>query len=145
MLPEFYLLCLESQLSESQLLTLKILVWLLQFHKTVQLEKLATCFPLPILFESRRRHLQRFLILPQMSVALIWLPLIKCILRTQIKPKNQLLVATDRTKWREHNLLMVSVIWDKRAWPVYWQLLPKKGSSNLTRAKSCTASSLTPA
>lgn len=136
MLPEFYLSCLESQLSKSQVLTLKILVWLLQFHKTVQIERLAACLPLPILFESRRRHLQRFLILPQMSVALIWLPLIKCILRTQIKPKSQVLVALDRTKWRTNNLLMVTIIWQKRAWPVYWDFMPKKGSSNLAQQKA---------
>lgn len=136
MLPEFYLSCLESQLTESQVLTIKILVWLLQFHKTVQIERLAAYLPLPILFESRRRHLQRFLILPQISVALIWLPLIKCILRTQIKPKTQIIVAIDRTKWRANNLLMVSVIWEKRAWPVYWQFLPKKGSSNLAQQKA---------
>jgi hypothetical protein len=30
------------------------------------------------------------------------------------------------------NLLMVSVIWKKRAFPVYWQFLEKAGSSNLT-------------
>lgn len=136
MLPEFYLSCLESQLSKSQVLTLKILVWLLQFHKTVRIERLAACLPLPILFESRRRHLQRFLILPQMSVALIWLPLIKCILRTQIKPKSQILVALDRTKWRANNLLMVTIIWQKRAWPVYWDFMPKKGSSNLAQQKA---------
>ena len=31
---------------------------------------------------------------------------------------------------------MVSVIWHKRAWPVYWQFLPKKGSSNLAQQKA---------
>lgn len=81
----------------------------------MQIERLAACLPLPILFESRHRHLQRFLIFPQISVPLIWLPLIKCILRTQIKPKNQIIVAIDRTKWQANNLLMVSVIWEKRA------------------------------
>lgn len=84
----------------------------------------------------RRRHLQRFLILPQMSVALIWLPLIKCILSPQIKPKSQILVALDRTKWRTNNLLMVTRIWQKRAWPVYWDFMPKKGSSNLAQQKA---------
>ena len=34
MLPEVYLNCLNSQLSASQLLTLEMLVWLLQFHAT---------------------------------------------------------------------------------------------------------------
>ncbi len=51
-------------LSASQLLTLEMLVWLLQFHKQVRIERLAACFPLPILYESRRRHVQRFLALP---------------------------------------------------------------------------------
>ncbi len=62
MLPEFYRICLQSQLSISQLHTLKLLVWLLQFQKQVRIERLAACLPLPILFESRRRHLQRFLV-----------------------------------------------------------------------------------
>jgi Transposase DDE domain len=34
--------------------------------------------------------------------------------------------------WKENNVLMVSVIYQKRAWPVYWCLLEKDGSSNLT-------------
>lgn len=115
MLPEFYQTCLKSQLSDSQLLTLKMLVWLLQFHKQVRIERLAACLPMPILFESRRRHIQRFLILPVVSVALLWLPLIKCILRTQIKLGEQLIVTLDRTRWSSNNLLMVSVVWEKRS------------------------------
>jgi hypothetical protein len=136
MLPEFYRTCLQSQLSSSQLHTLEILVWLLQFQKQVRIERLAACLPLPILFESRRRHLQRFLILPQLSVALLWLPLIKGIIRTQIKSGNQVIVTLDRTQWQANNLFMVSVIWSKRAWPVYWQFIPKKGSSNLDQQKA---------
>lgn len=92
--------------------------------------------PLPILFESRRRHLQRFLILSQRAVALIWLPLIKGIIRTQIKLENQAIVTLDRTQWRTNNLLVVSVIWSKRAWPIYWQMIPKKGNSNLAQQKA---------
>lgn len=57
-------------------------------------------------------------------------------MRIQIKPKAQIIVAIDRTKWRDNNLLMVSVIWEKRAWPIYWQFLPKKGSSNLAQQKA---------
>ncbi len=55
MLPELYLTSLDSQLSASQLLTLEMLVWLLQFHKQIRIERLAACLPLPILYESRRR------------------------------------------------------------------------------------------
>ena len=83
-LPEFYNTCLSSYLSPSQLLTLEILVGLLQVHKQVRIERLAACLPIPILYESRRRHLQRFLILPPLSVPLVWFPLIKYILRNQI-------------------------------------------------------------
>ncbi|WP_228059132.1 hypothetical protein [Nostoc sp. LEGE 06077] len=36
----------------------------------------------------------------------------------------------DRTQWKENNVLMVSVIYQKRAWPIYWCLLEKDGSSN---------------
>jgi hypothetical protein len=120
MLPEFYLNCLKSQLSASQLLTLEMLVWLLQFHKQVRIERLAACLPLPVLYESRRRHVQRFLILPQLSIPLLWFPLIKCILLTKIPPGNRVIVALDRTQWKQNNLFVVSVIWDKRAWPIYW-------------------------
>ncbi len=63
MLPEFYLNYLHSQLNASQLLTLEMLVWLLQFHKQVRIERLAACFPSPILYESRRRHV----LSPQLS------------------------------------------------------------------------------
>ncbi len=100
MLPELYLTPLQSQLSASQLLTLEMLVWLLQFHKQVRIERLAACLPLPILYESRRRHIQRFLILPQLSIPLLWFPLIKRILLTQIKPGTQVIVPLDRTQWK---------------------------------------------
>lgn len=130
-LPEFYYNCLKNCLSESQLLTLEILVWLLQVHKQVRLERLAACFPLPITYESRRRHLQRFLLLPSLSVPLLWFPLIKYILKTQIPLKSRVVVPLDRTQWKTNNLLMVSVIWKKRAFPLYWQFLQKAGSSNL--------------
>jgi hypothetical protein len=33
--------------------------------------------------------------------------------------------------WKENNVLMVSVIYQKRAWSIYWCLLEKDGSSNL--------------
>lgn len=136
MLQKLYRTCLQSQLSQSQLHTLEILVWLLQQHRQVRIERLAACLPLPILFESRRCHLQRFLILPQLSVVLIWLPLIQGIIRTQIQPGNQVIVTVDRTQWRANNLFMVSVIWAKRAWPIYWQFMPHIGSSNLDQQQA---------
>lgn len=142
-LPLFYQTCLSHQLSATQLVTLEILVWLLQAHKQVRLERLAALCPIPIKSESRRRHLQRFLLLPILSIPALWFPLVKYILRTQYKPSisrkkrkikkkaYSLLVAIDRTQWRDKNLFVVSLIWDKRALPVSWILLSKKGSSNL--------------
>lgn len=132
MLPKLYQTFLRPYLSKSQLLTLEILVWLLQVHKQVKIERLAACFPLPILYESRRRHIQRFLISPKLSVALIWLPLIRQVLMRKIPSGSRIIVALDRTQWQVNNLLIITVIYQKRALPVYWQFLEKKGSSNLS-------------
>ncbi|WP_293030529.1 hypothetical protein [Moorena sp. SIO3I8] len=35
--------------------------------------------------------------------------------------------------------MMVSVIWNQRAWPVYWSFLSKKGSSNLKEQQEVLA------
>lgn len=106
-------------------------MWLLQTHKQVKIESLATSLPLPIQQNSRRRHLQRFLTLPKLSVVLLWLPLIKEILARQIKVGSELVLAIDRTQWTGSNVLMVSAIYRSRALPIFWVLLNKKGASNL--------------
>lgn len=132
MLPTFYQTLLQKYLTPSQLITLKMLVWLLQQQKQVRIERLAATLPLPIQQNSRRRHLQRFLNLDALSVVLLWFPLIEEILKRQIKPMAQLIVALDRTQWKENNVLMVSAVYRKRALPIFWVLLEKDGSSNLT-------------
>jgi hypothetical protein len=58
-------------LTASQIQTLKILIWLLTVQKTVKIERLAACFPLPIRYESRRKHLQRFLTLSALSLTFL--------------------------------------------------------------------------
>jgi hypothetical protein len=136
MLPQFYRSCLQSRLSVTQFLTLEILVWVLQFHKQVRIERLAALFPQPILFESRRRHLQRFLILSRVSVPVIGFPVVKYLLRINFKKSSRLIVSIDRTQWKQNNLFMASLIWEKRAWPLYWQFLDKRGSSNLAEQKA---------
>jgi hypothetical protein len=136
MLPEFYRSHLASRLKKSQLLTLEILVWLLQVHKNVKIERLAAHFPLPIKYESRRRHLQRFLALPDLSISMVWFPLIKQIIQEYCPQNKPLYLALDRTQWKDQNLFMVAVIHQKRALPVYWQFLPKKGASNLMEQKA---------
>ena len=148
-LPSFYRSCLENQLQPTQLLELEILVWMLQIFKEVRIERLAALMPKPIKFESRRRAIQRFLVLPIVSVPALWFPIVKYLLRRQQrrfeakykstkrrrlakrKLKHYFFVAIDRTQWKEQNLFVVSIIWEKRAWPVAWVLLDKKGSSNL--------------
>jgi len=131
MLASFYQNFLEKYLNKAQLITLKMLVWLLQNQKQVRIERLAATLPLPIQQNSRRRHIQRFLTLNALSVVLMWFPLIESIINQHFKVGSRLTIAMDRTQWKENNVLMVSVIYQKRAWPIYWCLLEKDGSSNL--------------
>jgi len=135
MLPTFYQTLLQKYLTQSQLITLKMLVWLLQNQKQVRIERLAATLPLPIQQTSRRRHLQRFLNLDALSVVLLWFPLIEEILKRHFKLRAQLIIALDRTQWEENNVLMVSAIYQKRALPIFWVLLGKDGSSNLAEQK----------
>ena len=77
---------------------LRILVVLLQFHKSVTIEKLATVFPQPILFESRRRSIQRFLLVPNLSIKVLWFPLLKRWIKNyKLKKGKRLTLAIDRT------------------------------------------------
>lgn len=130
MLPQFYLDYLKTYLPKSEFLILQILVWLLQVHRQVRIERLASSFPYPIKCESRRKKIQRFLISSNLSLSLLWFPLIKKIISTQFKHGDRLIITIDRTQWKDNNISMVSVIWNKRALPIYWLLLAKKGSSN---------------
>lgn len=131
MLPSFYQEILQRYLSNRQLITLKMLVWVLQNQKEVRIERLAANLPLPIQENSRRRHIQRFLNSNKLSVVLLWFPIIEELLARLFKTKSQLIIALDRTQWKDNNILMVSVIYQKRALPIYWCLLDKEGCSNL--------------
>lgn len=153
MFPEFYQKVLRAHLSESQYLTLKILVLLLQTHRQVSLGRLASVFPQPIQYESRIRNLQRFLILPQLCLSALWFPIVKYWLAQEFKGRNQnraqrrylkklrhhkigsLIIAIDRTQWKNKNLFMVSIVWGKHAFPLYWELLGKRGNSDLSTQK----------
>lgn len=57
-------------------------------------------------------------------------------------PQERIYLAIDRTSWGIVNILMVSVIYDHRAWPIYWETLDKKGSSNLEEQKRVLGKSL---
>ncbi|WP_341530307.1 hypothetical protein [Nostoc sp. UHCC 0302] len=64
---------------------------------------------------------------------LLWFPILEKILSRLFKPQSQLIIALDRTQWKDNNILMVSVIYQKRALPIFWCLLDKEGCSNLQK------------
>lgn len=130
MLPEFYKTHLENQLSLAEYILLKIMIILLQSLKKVSLETLATALPIPIKFESRKRKIQRFLSLSNLTIDKIWFPIVKTFLETYLKDEKLIYVVMDRTAWGRINLFMISIVWDQRAFPVYFELLSKLGSSN---------------
>ena len=74
MLPLFYQTHLQKHLTRTQFLVLSILLNLLQSERQVKLEQLARVFPYPITAENRRRKLQRFLDLPQLTLPRFGIP-----------------------------------------------------------------------
>ena len=135
MLPKFYQTHLKSQLSTTEYLLLQILINVLQMIKKVSLEAVANALPIPIEFESRRKKVQRFLSLPNIDIKKIWFPIVIEWLEIYFKPQQIIYLAIDRTNWGCINLFLVSVIWDKRSFPIYFELLSKLGSSNLDEQK----------
>jgi len=130
MIPTFYLIHLKKQLSSAQFKLIGILLPLIQSEKQVRLERLSRVFPYPITTESRRKKLQRFLDLPHLTISLIWFPLITYWLITYCRVGQTLSIAIDRSQWGRINLFMVTLIWERRAIPLYWSLLPNLGNSN---------------
>lgn len=130
MLPSLYQSHLENQLKDSELLFFNLMINVLQQIKEVSLEKLANALPLPILFESRRKKVQRFLSLPALQIQKIWFPIIKGWLEQNFTTGEALYLVIDRTKWERKNLLVVSLIYDQRAIPIYFEFLPKLGNSD---------------
>ena len=134
-LPELYSKHLKKQFSYSQYLILVILINLLQDLHTVRLEELARRFPVPIQLRSRVKKIQRFLSLSQFNIKTIWFPILANWLSREWQDNKTIYLAIDRSQWRAINLLMVSMIYNNRAIPVYFFLLPKKGNSNLAQQK----------
>ncbi|GAP94313.1 IS4 family transposase [Leptolyngbya sp. NIES-2104] len=135
MLPSFYQTCLQSQLTQTQFVTLEILVELLHKERRITIERLATLFPQPILFESRRRNIQRFLSLPQLTPQAIWFPIVKQWVKRHHPRSKPLHLVIDRTQWQDHNLIMVSLVYNKRAIPLHWMWLNKQGQSSLVEQR----------
>lgn len=139
MLPPFYQTHLQQRLTRTQFLVLGLFLDVLQSERQVKLEQLVPIFPYPITIESRRRKLQRFLNLPQLTLDLLWYPFITYWLNTYCPVCQTRTIAIDRTQWGSINLLVVSLIWERRALPLFWTLLPKLGSSNLAEHTAAIA------
>lgn len=131
MLPEFYQNLLAAQLSPKNFYFLALVIDLLQQVRQVKLETLAHDLSLPMRAESRRKRLQRFLDLPDWDLKTLWFPVVLAWMAHQFQAGQSVYVIIDRTHWQDVNLLIVTVAWGKRAFPIYWQLLDKRGSSNL--------------
>lgn len=97
MLPTFYQTHLKSQFSLAEYLLLTILINLLQSIKNVSLETLATALPIPIKFESRRKKIQRFLSLPNLTIEKVWFPIVTAWLETHFTSGKIIYLVIDRT------------------------------------------------
>lgn len=126
---------LRASLSLAEWLLLSIVLELLQRHQWVRLESLANQLPLPIKLESRRKKLQRFLERGVWEVEKLWFPIVKELIKHFYQPEETLYLVLDRTQWKSNNLLIVSIIYQKRAIPIYWQLKRKKGNSSVAEQK----------
>ena len=135
---QFYHEHLEKQLGRAQFLMLLLLINIIQAQKEVRLETIARVFPIWITCEARRRKLQRFLDLPGLTISRLLWPIISDWLLNSVpkKSKQTLYLAIDRSQWKNINLLMVSIIWSKRAIPLAWKLLPHLGNSNFEEQES---------
>ena len=114
---------MSSQLKKAKYLTLASLIALLQIHKQVSIERLATAWSYPLLFESRRRSFQRFIKLGNLRIKNLWFPIVEYILSSNFNKQKVLVLAIDRTQWRLNNLFVISLSWDQRAIPLYWHIL----------------------
>jgi hypothetical protein len=109
----------QQSLTNVQYQTLKILIWLLTVQKTVRIERLAACFPLPITYESRRKHIQRFLTLSSLSLPLFWFPIAQLIIQQEFQVRSGLIITLDRTQWKNNNVLVIKILLS-RSFPYPW-------------------------
>jgi hypothetical protein len=68
-----------------------------------------------------------------LTIEKIWWPLFTYWLTNNFEPTEVLYIAIDRTQWGLVNLIVVSLIYDKRAIPVYFEVLPKLGNTNVNK------------
>ncbi len=89
MISELYQKVLENELGRAKYLLLLMVVGTLQILKQAKLEILAEALPIPILFESRRKKLKRFLKLEILNIERIWFLCLKEMLKQQAEIHNK--------------------------------------------------------
>nr|ADA82580.1 transposase [uncultured bacterium psy1]ADA82594.1 transposase [uncultured bacterium psy1] len=96
--------------------------------KTVNFAELATAFSGSAKVDSHYRRIQRFF----KEVELKQDTLARLV--TSLLPYDQFVLSIDRTNWMlgcfAINFLVLSIVHQGTAFPVFWLLLPKKGNSN---------------
>ena len=70
-----------------------------------------------------------------LKLPLFWFPIVKQIIQKEFKLGSRLILTLDRTQWKNNNVLVIAVVYKKRAIPIFWKILGKKGSSNLKEQK----------
>ena len=117
-----------SGLHRARVTCLAALVIALFKVKTVNLAQLATAFPGPADIDSHYRRLQRFFKHVQLQAARIAQFVLAFL------PDAPYTLALDRTQWMlarvPINFLVLSVVHGGIAFPLFWQLLAKRGNSN---------------
>jgi hypothetical protein len=67
-----------------------------------------------------------------MTPEAVWFPIAKQWSKRQIPRGQTLQIVLDRTQWQDHNLFVVSLVYQNRAIPLYWTWLGKQGQSSLS-------------
>ena len=67
----------------------------------------------------------------KLNIQNLWHPILEQIIETYFPVEKPVYLVIDRTRRANVNILMISVLYYKRAIPVYFELLHKKGNSNI--------------
>jgi len=73
------------------------------------MSKLSSYFSLPIKLEShRKKNIQIFVILKELSLGLFWFLLVKKIIEKSFSFSSGLVLILDKTQWQNTNILIIS-------------------------------------
>ncbi len=74
--------------------------------------------------------------MPIFNIESLWFPIIKNWRSQNFSADQTIHLVIDRTIWERTNLIMISIIYEQRAIPVYFEFLSKLGSSNFPEQTS---------